>query len=121
METTMIKSIAWTAALLFAVFLMSSAFASAGAGGTFVLDSAGPAARMNAINPAVHPAQIPVIWANPLYTGGDGYPDYDKYKHKDHRHDHDPAPEPSTLLSFGAALLIGGAVLYSRRLRRKKH
>jgi hypothetical protein len=31
-----------------------------------------------------------------------------------------PTPEPSTLLSFGAAALIGGAVIYSRRLLRNR-
>jgi len=29
----------------------------------------------------------------------------------------DPAPEPSTILSFGAALVIGAGVIYLRRLR----
>ena len=38
----------------------------------------------------------------------------------DHSHHHEPTPEPSTLLSFGAAILIGGGVLYSRRLRGTK-
>lgn len=63
-----------------------------------------------------------------IYTGGgDGYgnndngKDGDKDDHDhDHHRDHDPTPEPSTLLSFGVAILIGGGVLLSRRLRRNK-
>lgn len=57
--------------------------------------------------------------------------DWDRDGDHDHDHDHDkdhdkdkhgpkPTPEPSTLLSFGAALLIGGGVFYSRRLRKNK-
>jgi hypothetical protein len=30
------------------------------------------------------------------------------------------SPQPFTILSFGAALLIGDGVLYSRRLRRNR-
>lgn len=48
---------------------------------------------------------------------GDGDGDKDDHHKKYH---HDPTPEPSTLLSFGAAILIGGAVIYSRRLRKSK-
>lgn len=48
---------------------------------------------------------------------GDGDNDGDDKKHKHH---HEPAPEPSTLLSFGAAILIGGGLVYSRRLQRNR-
>lgn len=54
-------------------------------------------------------------------NGEDKHQDADGDKDDRHRHrDHDPTPEPSTLLSFGAAILIGGGVLYSRRLRPKQ-
>jgi hypothetical protein len=46
--------------------------------------------------------------------------DHDKGKHNDGGGAPSPTPEPSTILSFGAALLIGGGVLYSRRLRRNR-
>ena len=49
---------------------------------------------------------------------GDGDGDKDDRDH--HHYHHEPTPEPSTLLSFGAAILIGGGVLYSRRLRKNK-
>jgi len=121
MEKAMTRSIVWSAALLFAVLLMSSAYAVAGASGPLAIGSAGASAHRNAVNLAVHPAQIPATLTGVLYNGWwDGY-QYDKYKDKDHKHDHhEPTPEPSTLLSFGVALLIGGAVLYSRRLRRNR-
>jgi hypothetical protein len=51
--------------------------------------------------------------------GNDGDGDKDDHKGKGDHDGHDPTPEPSTILSFGSALLIGGGVLYSRRLRRK--
>jgi PEP-CTERM motif len=61
---------------------------------------------------------------------GNGYKHKDKDKDRDGNGDGDkdgqpqfhnvPTPEPSTLLSFGAAILIGGGVLYSRRLRKNK-
>jgi hypothetical protein len=83
-----------------------------------------------AVTLANSPSQIPANLVSVIYTGDDGnknwgYDDHKKGKgdgdndwddHK-HRKDHDPTPEPSTLLSFGAAILIGGGVLYSRRLR----
>src|ERR1700683_2968215 len=101
---------------------MRSACSSAGASGPFVLSSVGPTVQISAVDWAVHPARIPALSASAIYTGWwDGYQGGDKYKDydKDHHH-HEPTPEPSTLLSFGAALLIGGAVLYSRRLRRNR-
>ena len=67
---------------------------------------------------------LPTIWSSTTVSWGhDG-------DHRDGDKDHDwdrghekkgdapaPTPEPSTLLSFGAAVVIGGAVLLSRRLR----
>ena len=53
--------------------------------------------------------------------------DHDRDRDHDKDHDHSkgehgpkPTPEPSTLMSFGAALLIGGGVMFSRRLRKNK-
>lgn len=75
----------------------------------------------------------PTIWSGTTNSWGQqgDYKDKDgddrKYKDKDDRHDKDkdhthpaPAPEPSTLLSFGAALVIGGGVVLLGRLRRKQ-
>jgi len=52
------------------------------------------------------------------HTDNDGDKDRDRDGDGNHKDPHAPSPnpEPSTLLSFGAAALIGGAVLYSRRL-----
>jgi hypothetical protein len=52
--------------------------------------------------------------------GHDGDKDHDKGKHSDRDGAPSPTPEPSTILSFGAALLIGGGVFYSRRLRKNR-
>ena len=85
-----------------------------------------------AVTSANSPSQIPAVLVSVIYTGDDGnknwgwgYDDHKKDKgdgdndwdDHHHRKDHDPTPEPSTLFSFGAAFLIGGGVLYSRRLR----
>jgi len=116
------RSLCLSAALLFIVLLMSAGSVSARTGGTFV-PIPGSGAQIKAVASAVNPAQILTFWANLMYTGGgEGYQgdDKDKDKDKDKDHDHDPVPEPSTILSFGAALLIGGGVLYSRRLRRNR-
>jgi hypothetical protein len=132
MEDKMSRSLLFNVVFLSIALWTSTAFASA---------------RTDAIASAVNRAQVPAIFAATLYTGaanggtqwgngnggngngynnggnGNGYNnggnwDKDKYKHD---HDgHDPTPEPSTILSFGAALLVGSAVLYSRRLRRRR-
>jgi hypothetical protein len=135
----MIRASLLSTALLSAALWMSSLSASA---------------RADAFVPAVHRAQVPILWAGAIYTGGDngekhgGDGDkhwgnggngngYDNGGNGKGNHDGDgdrddrkgqggqdghaptPAPEPSTVLSFGAALLVGGGVFYSRRLRRK--
>jgi hypothetical protein len=122
----MIRSIGLSVALLSIALLMSSVSAFARTGGAFG-PNPGSTAQMKALASAVNPSQFPTIWASAIYTGGgdgnhddDDDKDKDKDKDKDHHHDHDPTPEPSTILSFGAALLIGGGVLYSRRLRKGK-
>jgi len=82
-------------------------------------------ARTNAFVSTANRAQVPVLWAGAIYTGaddggkGNGNKDGgDEDKDKDDHHHHAPTPEPSTIFSFGAAILIGGGVLYSRRLRK---
>ena len=132
----MIKSIGLSVALLFIALLMSSVSASARTGGTFV-PVHGSAAQINAVASAVNPSQVLSLWANTIYTGGDGGKQYgngdgkkdgkddggdngDENGGDDRRDDRRPTPEPSTILSFGAAILIGGGVLYSRRLRRNR-
>ena len=77
-----------------------------------------------------HPL-LPTIWddqrnwfwkddkGDKRFDHGDGY---DRYKRNDDRKDGkndrapSPAPEPSTILSFGAALIIGAGVLLLRRI-----
>jgi hypothetical protein len=137
MEKTMIKSIGLSVALLSIALLMSSVSASARTGGTFV-PVPGSAAQINAVASAVNPSQALSLWAITIYTGGDGGKYYGNGDGKKDGHDdggdngdenggddrHDdppkPTPEPSTILSFGAAILIGGGVLYSRWLGRSK-
>jgi hypothetical protein len=125
----MIRSLSVSAALLAIVLLISAGSMSARTGGT-VVPNPGSAIQLNAVTSAVNQPEILAFLASSIYTGGgDGYQDNDKDKDKDKDHDKDndkgqhgpsPAPEPSTILSYGAALLIGGGVLYSRRLRRNR-
>jgi hypothetical protein len=140
MEKTMIKSIGVSVALLSIALLMSSSSAFARTGGVSG-PNPGSTAQVNALASAVNSFQILAIWASPIYTGGDGGGHYDHGdgnnngdgegnnngdEHGKKKGDDDdppgpkPTPEPSTLLSFGAAILIGGGVLYSRRLRRNR-
>ena len=117
----MIKSLDLSAALLSLVLLISAGSVSARFGWTFP-PNPGSDAQIKAVASTVNPSQVLAIWASPLYTGGNSGNQNgngngngsNKYKK------HYAAPEPSTILSFGAALLIGGGVLYSRRLRRSK-
>jgi hypothetical protein len=46
--------------------------------------------------------------------------DHDRRKHQAGDPAPSPSPEPSTLLSFGAALIIGGGVLLLGRLRKER-
>lgn len=121
------KSLGWSAALLGIVLLLGAVFASAKTTETSVQAQVGPAASISSAALAVPPGVV-ALPASALYTWGDdggkdkdkdGDGDNDKDDHH-HKHDHDPTPEPSTLLSFGAAILIGGGVLYSRRVRKSK-
>jgi hypothetical protein len=46
--------------------------------------------------------------------------DHEKEDHDVDSDDHPPVPEPSTLMSFGVALLIGGGVFFLGRLRKER-
>jgi hypothetical protein len=139
----MIKLLGSTAALLAIVLLMSVGSVSARTGGTFV-PIPGSSGQIKAVASTVNPSPVLAIWSNPLHTDGEDGHQYgygngnengngngnennygnhngDKNEGGKGRKDRAPAPEPSTILSFGAALLIGGGVLYSRRLRRKRN
>ena len=141
----MIRSLGMSIALLTTVLLMSVGSASARTGGTLV-PTLGSAVHINAVALAVNPSQILTTRASAIYfDGNDGhYRNHDDNSRNYRNHDDDsrnyrkhegnknggdegehhgapaPTPEPSTILSFGAALLIGGGVLYSRRLRANK-
>ncbi len=115
------KSPHLSSALLAIVLLICAGSVSARTGGTFV-PIPGSAIQINTVTSAVNQSQILTFLGSSIYTGGgDGNQDDDKDKDKDKdNHAPSPTPEPSTILSFGAALLIGGGVLYSRRLRRNR-
>jgi hypothetical protein len=108
----MIKTFSLIAALLSILLLMSAACTSAGTEGPSVPLSARSAVHTKAVNPSVNPSHAMTLLASLIYLDGDD-PDHDA-------DDPAPTPEPTTILSFGAALLIGGGVLYSRRLRGSK-
>ena len=59
---------------------------------------------------------LPIIWPIPTSTEDRNNNDNEMDRDKDDRAP-DPAPEPPTILSFGAALVIGAGVIYLRRLR----
>jgi len=75
---------------------------------------------------------LPTIWSGQINWGGENHDNGNKGDH--HGWDDDgkgngkgngpygpaPTPEPSTLLSFGAALLIGGGVFLLGRLRKER-
>ena len=128
----MIRSLSLSAALLSLVLLISAGSASARSGGTYV-PNPGSATQIKAVASAFNPTQVLAIWASPIYTGGDGGNEGGNDNGNNNGNDNNgngngggddkkdpPIPEPSTILSFGAALLIGGGVLYSRRLRRNR-
>jgi hypothetical protein len=123
----MIKSLNVSAAVLSIILLVNSVSAQTRTGGTLA-PNLGPAAQIKAVSSVISSPQVLAIWASPIYNSGDSGNQYGNGNYgygndgngKKKKHDHDPAPEPSTILSFGAALLIGGGVLYSRRLRRNR-
>lgn len=125
----MTRSLVLSAALICIVTLVCSHSLSAKAVGTLVQTKDQSVTLLNTAT-SVFPSRALSIWAGSNYIidddvnknkDGDGNGDWSKwYKDDRHRHHHEPTPEPSTLLSFGAAILIGGGVLYSRRLRKSK-
>ena len=142
----MTRSLGLSAALLCFVTLVFSHSLSAKTDGTSIQTKVQSTSLLNAAT-SVFPSQSLNVWTNSNYViDDDGYMhkdkdkdwdgdrdgdkhdhdgdkddhDGDKYDHDHHRYHHEPTPEPSTLLSFGAAILIGGGVLYSRRLRKNK-
>ena len=136
------KSLALRAALLFVAVLMSSTFLAAATGVTSVPTAERLGWGMPIVGHASSSYASPLVafLAGTLAFDGDrdrgkdwdkeGDHDRDRDHDGDGDHDHDrdhkkggapsPTPEPSTLLSFGAALLIGSGVIYSQRLRRSK-
>jgi hypothetical protein len=133
------RSLLWKAALLPIALWMCCVSATAHTRGSPHSDPA-LFARSDAVASALNLSHASVLWVGTTNGGddndkkyGSGNNDGDDHDHdhdhdhdRDHDHDHDhddhaPTPEPSTILSFGAALLIGGGVLYSRRLRNKKN
>src|SRR5579864_4097604 len=129
----MIRSLVLNAALLSIGLLVNAGSASARRGGTFVPNQ-GTSAQIKAVASAINLTQVLAILVNPIYTGGDGGNQYGKgdggnqygkgdggnqYGKGDGGNQYgkgdggnnkgpEPTPEPSTILSFGAALVIGG-------------
>ena len=129
----MIKSLLLGVALLSMLVLMSLESVSALAGGTSFPIQDRWAMQLRPVAPDTHPSRLLTVWFSSSDHAGDS--DRDHHHDGDGGHDHDgdgdhdhdgdkhappPTPEPSTILSFGAALLIGGGVLLSRRLLTRK-
>jgi hypothetical protein len=116
----MVKSPAIRTALLTLALFAGVACVSARTSETFVSLRSGTAMQLRAS--ANHLDGILMLWDG--HDGDDdrdkdrGDKDRDKDRGDKDKDDHapSPSPEPSTLLSFGAAALIGLGVLYSRRL-----
>jgi hypothetical protein len=119
------------AALVALALLAGVACASARSSETAISLRSGTAMQFQALGPTNHAVGFLVFWdrhdsddERDKVWDGDNHRDDDGDKDRDNDGDgnHDdphapsPTPEPSTLLSFGAAALIGGAVIYSRRL-----
>jgi hypothetical protein len=132
-EKIMFKLITLGACLVGVTALIGAGTASARAGGT----SAPLVGAVNGVQSAdsglnVSASLLPTIWSSStILSGQDGdYKDHDWDKGHDKDHDKDkrhdpngapsPTPEPSTILTFGAALAIGGGVLFLGRLRKER-
>jgi hypothetical protein len=131
----MFKLITLGACLVGMTALIGPGTVSARAGGT----SAPLVGVVNGVQSAdsglnVSASLLPTIWSSSTILWGqdgdykdhsvDKGHDWDKDHDKDKRHDGNgapsPTPEPSTILTFGAALAIGGGVLFLGRLRRER-
>ena len=110
--------------VLLLVVLVTGVFStSARRGIALVLSTPGPATQLQSPALANFHYRIVSLWDKDdndgdrvRYRGNEKDKDGDKEDDKDKDHGPSPAPEPSTLLSFGAALLIGCGVIYSRRM-----
>lgn len=60
---------------------------------------------------------LPTIWFSPTNSMGENDTNNDENGGKEKDGPPAPVPEPPTILSLGAALVIGGGVLFLRRLR----
>jgi len=125
----MFKLITLGACLVGMAALIGAGSASARAGGT----SVPLVGAVNGVQSAdsglnVSASLLPTIWSSSTilwgqdgdYKGHDWDKDHDKDKRHDRKDDPSPTPEPSTILTFGAALAIGGGVLFLGRLRKER-
>jgi hypothetical protein len=126
-RNSMVRLPGINAALVTLALLAGVACASARSSEAAISLRSGTAMRFQALAPANHAIEFFVFWDR---HDSDDERDkgWDRDNHSDNDGDNDadgnhddphapsPTPEPSTLLSFGAAALIGGAVIYSRRL-----
>jgi hypothetical protein len=142
MEDTMIRLLPLTQSLLCIAVLMSAGAVAVRAGGTSLPVSAGSAAEVALTSAVATSVEEPLTqtlksslgavsltWSRPTGWPGDTDRQGNENREgdggdrngKDHDRDHDdppnPIPEPSTVLSFGVALLIGGGVLLLGRMR----
>jgi hypothetical protein len=111
----MIRSLSLSLALVYVILLSSACTLSARSEGNVAISS-GPATRFKAATSAFNPSEVLAFssYTNSNLGYGNGDPAGGDQKGRDRN------SEPPNLLSFGAALLIGGAVLYSRRMRRSR-
>jgi hypothetical protein len=119
----MIKSLSLSTALLSICLLVSAGSVSARTGGTVDSISPGSAIHLVVVAAAITPSKVLDVLAMSIYMDGQDEPGDNKDTHEDQDKDDrgpKPSPEPSTMLSFGVALLVGGGVLLSRRLRRNQ-
>jgi hypothetical protein len=116
-KKTMLRSLCLSVALLSIILLMSPGSVSARSEGTLVPHLAESGMQLKAVDSAVNHSQAMAVWANPTYShnGENGQGNNNQINGPVYN------PEPSTILWFGAALLIGAGVVLSRRLsvRRK--
>jgi hypothetical protein len=108
----MIKITSLIAVLVLIVVLMSANGAVAGSRGHSLPLPASLTSHAKATNSSIDRSYEARLVAS-LVLADDDEPDHDA-------DDPAPTPEPSTLISFGTALLIGGGVLYFRRARSDK-
>lgn len=121
----MIKSLVLGVALLSILVLMNVESVSALAGGTSVPIQNRLGMQLRPVAPDTKPSPLLTVWFSSSDHAGDSNRAHHDGDDGDQDHDGDkhappPTPEPSTILTFGTALLIGGGVLLSRRLLSRK-